>query len=175
MTIGASAPQICSHTNNPTSTPPLTNNTMSIADRRLHLPHRRLVQGHTDTTLIAKFPSSAAFDAINAALTSSSEREDAIKKGGAIFAFTLKNSTGAQESWHIDLKESGKAGKGTAPDGKKSAVTMSLSDADFEKLVKGEANAQKLFMSGKLKVKGDVMKATKMEPIFKKMQGKAKL
>jgi putative sterol carrier protein len=154
---------------------PNKSTTMSIADRRLHLPHPRPVQGHTDPTLIAKFPSSAAFDAINAALTSSSEREDAIKKGGAIFAFTLKNSTGAQESWHIDLKESGKAGKGTAPDGKKSAVTMSLSDADFEKLVKGEANAQKLFMSGKLKVKGDVMKATKMEPIFKKMQGKAKL
>lgn len=30
-------------------------------------------------------------------------------------------------------------------------------------------------MSGKLKIKGDVMKATKMEPIFKKAQGGAKL
>ena len=30
-------------------------------------------------------------------------------------------------------------------------------------------------MSGKLKVKGDVMKATKMEPILKKAQTKAKL
>ncbi|KAG9635740.1 sterol-binding-like protein, partial [Aureobasidium melanogenum] len=123
----------------------------------------------------SNFPSSAAFDAINAAFSDDAERKDAIKKGGAIFAFTLKNTSGAQESWHIDLKESGKAGKGTAPDGKKSAVTLSLSDADFGKLVKGEANAQKLFMSGKLKVKGDVMKATKMEPIFKKLQNKAKL
>ncbi|KAH0157137.1 sterol-binding-like protein [Aureobasidium sp. EXF-3400] len=123
----------------------------------------------------SKFPSSAAFDAINSAFSDDAERKDAIKKGGAIFAFTLKNSSGAQESWHIDLKETGKAGKGTAPDGKKSAVTLSLSDADFGKLVKGEANAQKLFMSGKLKIKGDVMKATKMEPIFKKMQNKAKL
>ncbi|THZ86518.1 sterol-binding-like protein [Aureobasidium pullulans] len=123
----------------------------------------------------SNFPSSAAFDAINAALSDDTERKDAIKKGGAIFAFTLKNSNGAQESWHIDLKDTGKAGKGTAPDGKKSAVILSLSDADFGKLVKGEANAQKLFMSGKLKVKGDVMKATKMEPIFKKVQTKAKL
>ena len=39
----------------------------------------------------------------------------------------------------------------------------------------GKANAQKLYMSGKLKVKGDVMKATKMEPILKKAQSKAKL
>jgi hypothetical protein len=42
-------------------------------------------------------------------------------------------------------------------------VTLSLSDTDFGKLVDGKANAQRLFMSGKLKVKGDVMKATKME------------
>lgn len=54
-------------------------------------------------------------------------------------------------------------------------VTLSLSDADFGNLVTGKANAQRLFMSGKLKVKGDVMKATKMEPIFKKAQNNAKL
>lgn len=30
-------------------------------------------------------------------------------------------------------------------------------------------------MSGKLKVRGDVMKATKVEPILKKVQGQAKL
>lgn len=55
-------------------------------------------------------------------------------------------------------------------------VTLSLSDDDFGKLVSGKANAQRLFMGGKLKVKGDVMKATKMEPILKKAQAtKAKL
>lgn len=56
-----------------------------------------------------------------------------------------------------------------------STVTLSLSDADFGNLVTGKANAQRLFMSGKLKIKGDVMKATKMEPILKKAQTKAKL
>lgn len=55
-------------------------------------------------------------------------------------------------------------------------VSLSLSDEDFGKLVSGKANAQRLFMAGKLKVKGDVMKATKMEPILKKAQTvKAKL
>lgn len=54
-------------------------------------------------------------------------------------------------------------------------VTLILSDVEFAKLISGKANAQKLFMSGKLKVKGDVMKATKMEPILKKAQTKAKL
>lgn len=54
-------------------------------------------------------------------------------------------------------------------------VTLSLSDEDFGKLVAGKANAQRLFMGGKLKIKGDMMKATRMEPILKKAQSKAKL
>ena len=54
-------------------------------------------------------------------------------------------------------------------------VTLSLSDSDFASLVSGKANAQRLFMGGKLKIKGNIMKATKMEPVLKKAQGKAKL
>ncbi|KAI9167628.1 Fatty acid-binding protein [Paramyrothecium foliicola] len=120
-----------------------------------------------------KFPSSEAFDAINAALNSSdAERKNAIKQGNGVYAFTLKNKSGEQESWHIDLKETGKVGTGTGPS---PSVTLQLSDEDFGKLVAGKANAQRLFMGGKLKVKGDVMKATKLDPILKKAQTKAKL
>lgn len=62
---------------------------------------------------IDKFPSSAAFDAINSALTASdADRKDAVKQGGAIFGFTLKNAGGETESWHIDLKEKGEVMKG---------------------------------------------------------------
>ncbi|KAF2033146.1 sterol-binding-like protein [Setomelanomma holmii] len=121
------------------------------------------------------FPSSAAFDEIARSLSASdADRKDAIKKGGAIFSFQLKNA-GKEESWYIDLKESGTVGKGAAPEGKKAAVTLVLSDKDFGSLVAGKANAQKLFMSGKLKVKGDVMKATKLDPILKKAQTGTKL
>ncbi|RYO99741.1 hypothetical protein DL764_006729 [Monosporascus ibericus] len=120
-----------------------------------------------------KFPSSEAFEAINSVLQSSeADRKDAIKQGNAVFAFTLKNKAGETESWHIDLKEKGAVGTGL---GSKPTVTLSLSDEDFGKLVSGKANAQRLFMSGKLKIKGDVMKATKMEPILKKAQTKSKL
>lgn len=55
------------------------------------------------------------------------------------------------------------------------SVTLILSDADFQNLVAGKANAQRLFMGGKLKIKGNAMKATKLEPLFKKAQTKAKL
>ena len=37
-------------------------------------------------------------------------------------------------------------------------MLLSLSDEDFGKLVSGKTQAQRLFMSGKLKIKGDVMK-----------------
>ncbi|KFY53140.1 hypothetical protein V496_07870 [Pseudogymnoascus sp. VKM F-4515 (FW-2607)] len=121
----------------------------------------------------AAFPASEAFDAINASLQSDdAERKNAIKQGQSVFAFTLKNKAGETDDWHIDLKKEGVVAKGL---GDKPTVTLSLSDEDFGKLVAGKANAQRLFMSGKLKVKGDVMKATKMEPILKRAQTKAKL
>lgn len=143
-----------------------------------------------------KFPSSAAFDAISEALASDADKKAAIKQGQAVFAFTLKNTAGETESWHIDLKNKGTVGKGLGekPTGKHTClgiaqlcecdgiyadhhclVTLSLSDADFANLVSGKGNAQRLFMSGKLKIKGDVMKATKLDPILKKAQTKAKL
>jgi len=54
-------------------------------------------------------------------------------------------------------------------------VTLLLSDDDFGKLVRGTAKAQSLFMAGKLKIKGDIMKATRLEPILGTVQTKAKL
>lgn len=71
-------------------------------------------RAHTD-----KFPSSAAFDAISDALQNDAERKDAIKQGNGVYAFTLKNKAGETESWHIDLKETGKvqAGPGEKPNG----------------------------------------------------------
>ena len=47
------------------------------------------------------------------------EKKDAIKKGGAIFAFALKNGEGNVKEWYVDLKETGTVGQGAAPAGKK--------------------------------------------------------
>lgn len=54
-------------------------------------------------------------------------------------------------------------------------VILTLSDADFQKLIDGKAKAQQLFMSGKLKIKGNVMKATKLDPVLSKARTKANL
>ena len=154
---------------------------------------RRILLTHTQTD---KFPSSVAFDAINDALNSSdADRKDAIKNGKAVFGITLKNPAGETESWFIDLAKEGKVVKGLdKSDGEFNSpqvsfllhaflvrltnslkVELRLSDEDFGKLVMGKAKAQGLFMSGKLKIKGNVMKAAKLEPILNKARTKAKL
>jgi hypothetical protein len=72
------------------------------------------------------FPSSVAFDAINDSLSSNeAERKQAVKQGGAVFTFKLTNTAGNEEAWYIDLKETGKVGKGEAPEGKKADGTHS--------------------------------------------------
>lgn len=56
--------------------------------------------------------------------SNAAERKDAIKKGGAVFAFTLKNKSDATESWFIDLKTKGEVGKGYAPEGRSADGTF---------------------------------------------------
>lgn len=60
-------------------------------------------------------------------------------------------------------------------DKKETTVTIIVSDTDFGKLVQGKQKAQNLFMQGKLKIRGDIMKATRLDPILQKAQTKAKL
>ncbi|KAK9460873.1 SCP2 sterol-binding domain-containing protein [Lipomyces oligophaga] len=121
---------------------------------------------------IDAFPASGAFDVIQTALKDGKEKANAMKKGAAIFAFTLKNSSGETKTWFVDLKTTGTVGQGTGPDGKSADIVLSLSDDDFAKLIDGKVNSQKLFMSGKLKVKGDIMKAMRAEAVLKAAQTK---
>ncbi|RKF81458.1 Fatty acid-binding protein [Golovinomyces cichoracearum] len=120
------------------------------------------------------FPNSGAFDEINDYLKASdSQRQQAIKMAKAKFAFKLRNKKGDEQSWHIDLKDKGEVLEGLGED---PTVTLSLSDEDFGKLVAGKGNAQRMFMTGSLRVSGDIMKANVMPTILKKaMASKAKL
>ncbi|KPK53546.1 MAG: hypothetical protein AMJ63_06035 [Myxococcales bacterium SG8_38_1] len=61
--------------------------------------------------------------------------------------------------WTIDLK-GGAAGPGDAA---KPDVTLKLSEANYVALQKGEADAMKLFTTGKVKVAGDMMAVNKLE------------
>ncbi|XP_071500596.1 hydroxysteroid dehydrogenase-like protein 2 [Diadema antillarum] len=94
--------------------------------------------------------------------------EETVGKIGAVYQFDLSGDEPG--SWHLDLKNGGgAAGEGAAdsPD-----VTMIMDSASFIKMFQGKMNPTMAFMGGKLKIKGDLGKAMKLEQLMKKMQSK---
>lgn len=95
--------------------------------------------------------------------------EDLIQKVQAVYQFNVNGSD--QGTWHVDLKNSpGSSGRGepkAATD-----VTFSLTDADFHKMFEGELNPTKAFMSGKLKIGGNLSKAMALEKVMKNMSAR---
>jgi 3-hydroxyacyl-CoA dehydrogenase/3a,7a,12a-trihydroxy-5b-cholest-24-enoyl-CoA hydratase len=72
------------------------------------------------------------------------------------FAFKL---SAPESAWTIDLSTP----PGTVSEGAgKAACTLEMSDADFMAMATGQADAMKLFSSGKLKISGDVMASQKL-------------
>lgn len=71
-------------------------------------------------TKVDSHPSSAAFDVINQTLQANeADRKNALSQAKAIFAFNLKNSSGEEAAWYLDLKNKGEVGQGAAPAGSK--------------------------------------------------------
>ncbi|GAA6010018.1 hypothetical protein JCM10207_007521 [Rhodosporidiobolus poonsookiae] len=115
--------------------------------------------------------SSKLFDLIQDGLgkMSDAERKDQMKKVNGIFEMRVKG--GKKEGiWTIDLKKKGEVYQGAAKP--KADVTISLSDETFQQLADNKINGQKAFMSGKLKVKGNIMLATKLDTVLKGAQAK---
>ena len=76
-------------------------------------------------------------------------------KAGTIFQFKLDNPA---STWTIDCKAN-KVGPGelAAPE-----CTLEMSDADFMDMCAGKADAQQLYMGGKLKIAGNLMASMKL-------------
>ena len=69
------------------------------------------------------------------------------------------------------LSSTGSAGSGPYPAGDP-ACTMTLDSDDFVKLFMGQLNPTQAFMGGKLKIKGDMMLAMKLEKLMGQMKSK---
>ncbi len=86
-----------------------------------------------------------------------------VKKLNTIYQFKLNGPGGGE--WYVDLtKPGGEIGKGTNPGAK---CTITMSDADFLALVQGKINSQMAFMTGKLKIQGDMGLALKLQNLLK--------
>jgi len=122
------------------------------------------------------FLASAIFEQIKAGITTASpeEKKAQVSKVKAVFQMDITNKNGATQSWYIDLKNGeGEVGLGKPTKGKPD-VTIAINDPDFVEMAAGKLNAQKAFMQGKIKIKGNMMLATKLGDVLTK-QPKAKI
>jgi len=92
--------------------------------------------------------------------------EDLVKKTNAVYSFTLSDQN---SHWFLDLKNgAGSCGKGNAP--VDSDATLTMTSANFGKMFSGKLKPATAFMSGRLKISGNMGKAMKLEKLMGKMQ-----
>lgn len=70
------------------------------------------------------------------------------------------------------MLQNAEAYEGPVKQGTKADVTINTSDDTFVDMADGKLNGQKAFMSGKLKVKGNIMLATKLDGVLKAQKAK---
>jgi putative sterol carrier protein len=88
-------------------------------------------------------------------------RVDASKTAGMNNSY-LFDIDGAGK-WKVDVQD----GNVNVSEGEGDAdVTISTSEDTFEKMVSGEQNPTSAYMTGKLKVKGDMAAAMKLQKLF---------
>ena len=66
-------------------------------------------------------------------------------------------------TWKVDVQE---GNVNVTEGGDDADVTISTSEETFEKMVSGEQNPTSAYMTGKLKVKGDMGAAMKLQKLF---------
>jgi putative sterol carrier protein len=94
-------------------------------------------------------------------ITEKTKNADAVKKVNAVYRFDISGPDGG--TWILDMKE-GTAGVRQADEA--GQCTIAISDADFVSMISGKLNPQMAFMSGKLKVKGDMGLAMKLGQVL---------
>ncbi|CAD6188893.1 unnamed protein product [Caenorhabditis auriculariae] len=116
--------------------------------------------------------SSALFKEMNDGVQ---EDPTAVKAVKAIILYSITDGKSEIGKFTLDFKnEKPRVYFGDVADGEKPNATVTVSDDDFLDIASGKLNAQKAFMGGKLKVKGNVMLLQKLQGILDKKR-KAKL
>jgi len=89
---------------------------------------------------------------------------EATKGLNAVIQFNLTGQGGG--SYYLEFKDGVcTTGEGARPEAK---MTMTINAADYIDLIAGKLNGQMAFMSGKLKIAGDMGLAMKMQSLIKR-------
>jgi len=108
-------------------------------------------------------PIEAVFGQISAVLS-----ESLVKEINSVFSFTLSDQ---KTDWFLDLKNgSGSCGQGKPP--VEADATLTMTSDNFNKMFAGKLKPTAAFMSGRLKISGNMGKAMKLEKLMGKMQSK---
>merc|ERR1712113_1129823 len=86
-----------------------------------------------------------------------------VKLGGAVFQFIISDA-GPEGKFTLDLKNgNGSTSVGENP---KADCTITMADADMVAMAEGKLDGMQAFMGGKLKIKGNMMLAQKLQSIL---------
>ncbi|KAF2368738.1 SCP2 sterol-binding domain [Trinorchestia longiramus] len=96
---------------------------------------------------------------------------EVVEKTKAIYAFHVTVPGGEASRWWINLKE-GSGGVGEGSPSSPADVTFTLNADIFGKLFSGNLKPTAAVMSGKMKLKGDIGKAMKLEGLMGKLKSK---
>lgn len=116
-----------------------------------------------DSAASASDPVDAVFDKVETQIT-----PDIIKSINSTYRFVIK---GGRE-YVLDLKNGEGSLLRDAPADLDTKTTLIMAPDDFVKLFQGKLNSMQAFMGGKLKIKGDMGGAMKLEKLMKKVQSK---
>ncbi|ROT61876.1 hypothetical protein C7M84_020311 [Penaeus vannamei] len=95
--------------------------------------------------------------------------EELVEKTRAVYAFDVTGDESGK--WYLDLKNgSGACGRGDPPVA--ADATFSMNSSNFFKMFSGSLKPTTAFMTGKMKLSGDMGKAMKLEKLMGKLKSK---
>jgi len=96
--------------------------------------------------------------------------EDLVNKMKAVYAFDISGNESGK--WYLDLKNgAGSCGKGEAATD--ADCTFKMKDEHFQQMFTGKLKPASAFMTGKMKLQGDMGKAMKLEKVMGQMKSRS--
>lgn len=142
-----------------------TNNTSGAWKNSVSNSNRHMFYIHAVNTSSKAFQCEPLFKLIEERFVS--EGAEYVKKINGIYAFNVTDGPdNATERWIVDVKN----GNGSVQRGSKGKAdcTFTIKDKDLVDMISGKLQAQAAFFGGKLKVKGNMSMAMKLQQILPK-------
>lgn len=112
-------------------------------------------------------------DALFAEIQSRAKTQpDMAKKIKSVFLFDILKDGKSAAKWTVDMKSGDGEIYRSEPKKQKADCTMIIDDGDMVKMATGKLNGQQAFLSGKLKIKGNIMLAQKLGALFDSSKAK---